>query len=302
MTRDNEDLKPPYSYSPLSAREPLRWPNGAKVALYVALNIEHYRIDQPEKSISPQTIHAVPDPLNYGWRDYGSRVGVWRMIDLFDELGIEPTVMINSEACAQYPQIVDAGLARNWSCWVAHGKTNSIPHIGLELAAERSILTEVVSDIEAATGHRPQGWLGPALTETFNTPSLLRELGVSYVLDWACDDQPLSLDAGDMIAIPYDVETNDITSFLARGMNGPDYEQMLVDQLEQLLEEGAATGRVMSVAVHTFIAGQPFRFKYLKRALRRIVEMDGVWLTTTDQIADHFRSQSAAAGSSSGDG
>jgi allantoinase len=152
------------------------------------------------------------------------------------------------------------------------------------------LLQETVTEIEAATTIRPRGWLGPALTETFNTPRLLRDLGLTYVLDWACDDQPFPLTIPGMIAIPYDVETNDITSFLGRGMQGPEYEQMLLDQLEQLLAEGEATGKVMCLALHTFIIGQPFRFKYLKRALAQIASAPGVWLTTTDRIADHFLS------------
>jgi allantoinase len=288
---DNPELMgPPYAYSPIVQRPVLRWPHEAKVALYVALNVEHYYIDRPEKSISPQTVHAVPDPLNYGWRDYGARVGVWRLIELLDELHIEPTVMLNSDVCKHYPQIIQAGLDRNWSCWVAHGKTNSIPHIGMDGEEERSLLQETVTAIEAATTVRPRGWLGPALTETFNTPLLLRDLGLTYVLDWSCDDQPFPLTIPGMIAIPYDVETNDITSFLARGMQGPEYEQMLLDQLEELLIEGEATGKVMCLALHTFIIGQPFRFKYLKRALGKIATAPGVWLTTTDGIADHFRS------------
>jgi allantoinase len=290
MPDSGELMGPPYSYSPIVCRPPLRWPEGAKVALYVALNIEHYYIDRPEKSISPQTVSAVPDPLNYGWRDYGARVGVWRLMELLDELHIEPTVMLNSDVCKHYPQIIEAGLAQHWSCWVAHGKVNSIPHVGLDLAEERSLLQEIVTQIEAATGTRPAGWLGPALTETFNTPRLLHDLGVSYVLDWACDDQPFPLTIPGMIGIPYDVETNDITSFLARGMQGPDYERMLLDQLEQLLAESGESGKVMCVALHTFIIGQPFRFKYLKRALQQIAATEGVWITTTDAIAGHYAS------------
>jgi allantoinase len=294
MPDTGELMGPPYGYSPIVERPPLRWPEGAKVALYVALNLEHYYIDRPEKSISPQTEGAVPDPLNYGWRDYGARVGVWRLIELLDELRIEPTVTLNSDVCKHYPQIIEAGLARSWSCWVAHGKANSIPHIGLSLADERSLLQEIVTQIEAATGIRPAGWLGPALTETFNTPQLLHDLGLSYVLDWACDDQPFPLTIPGMIGIPYDVETNDITSFLARGMQGPDYERMLLDHLEQLLAESGESGKVMCLGLHTFIVGQPFRFKYLKRALRQIAATEGVWITTTDAIARHFASTLAS--------
>jgi peptidoglycan/xylan/chitin deacetylase (PgdA/CDA1 family) len=290
MTASSPFDGPPYEYSPISSRKKLEWPSGKKVALYIALNLEHYEIDKPEKSISPQTAGAVPDPLNYGWRDYGARVGVWRLLDLFDELGVEPTIMINSDVCTTTPDVVQAGLDREWTCWVAHGKTNSIPHIDLSEDEERSTLESMTAVLESATSTRPRGWLGPALTETFRTPSLLRELGFDYVLDWCCDDQPFPLTVPGMIGIPYDVETNDITSFLARGLQGPQYEQLLLDQLEQLLLDGESSGRMMCIALHSFISGQPFRFKYVRRALQQIVSHKDVWVTTTDAIADHYRS------------
>jgi allantoinase len=181
-----------FEYSPITQREPIRWPGDARVAFYVGLNIEHFYADRPSTSLNEGTASLVPDPLNYGWRDYGPRVGIWRMIESFDRHGIRPSALLNSDVCGRYPQIIEAGRERGWA-WVAHGKTNSVLHSGMSIVEEREFLSDVVETIEQATGQRPRGWLGPGLTETFETPGLLAALGLSYVLDWTNDDQPYPL-------------------------------------------------------------------------------------------------------------
>lgn len=279
-----------FDYAPLPRRRPLRLPGDAKVAFYVGMNVEHYLPDAPAISISPATAGLTPDPLNAGWRDYGPRVGVWRIADLLDECGVRPSVLLNSEVATHYPQILEIGAERAWT-WVAHGRNNSTLQTDMEPDAESRFLTAMTEDIEKATGHRPQGWLGPALTETFATPSLLGKLGYRYLLDWCNDDQPYRLNQPGMLSVPYSIELNDLTLFTAGYVTGPQYEQMVLDQLEVLLTEGAKSGRVMALPIHPFVIGQPFRFKYLARVIQRIVETEGVWVTTTDEIAHHFENQ-----------
>ena len=276
-----------YDYSPIGEREPIAWPNGARVAFYVGLNVEHFHVDSPSTSLWQATASLVPDPLNYGWRDYGPRVAIWRLIDSLDRHGIRASVLLNSEVCDRYPQIIEAGRARDWA-WLAHGKTNSKLQTGMSLEEERAHLAEVVGTIEAATGSRPRGWLGPGLTETFHTPALLAELGLRYVLDWTSDDQPYPLNVPGMISVPYSVELNDLGMFISKGLTGPEAVQMIKDQFDQLYRDSATSGRVMALALHPFVIGQPFRLKYLDQALEYIAQHDGVWLTTSDEIAEHY--------------
>jgi len=198
-----------YTYSPIVNRSPLVWPHGARVAFYIGLNVEHFEIDKPSTSIWSGTSHLKPDPLNYGWRDYGARVGIWRLIDTLDRYGLRASVLLNSDVCRHYPQIIEAGRQRNW-VWLAHGKTNSILHADMTPAEERVVLKDIVETIAAATGQRPKGWMGPGLTETFETPKILKDLGLSYVLDWCADDQPFPLNVPGMISVPYAIELNDI--------------------------------------------------------------------------------------------
>jgi allantoinase len=276
-----------YRYSPIIERPPLAWPEGKQIAFYVGLNIEHYLIDRPSTSTSMATVALTPDPMNYGWRDYGVRVGIWRMIELLDELSVPASVLVNSDVCRFYPQIVDAVRERGWA-WIAHGQNNSTLQAGMDEHAERAYLAEMVTAIEAATGTRPRGWLGPALTETFNTPALLRELGVSYLLDWCNDDQPYPLNVEGMISVPYSVELNDISLFATHAYSGDRYAAMVIDHLDQLLSESSSAGRVMALPVHPFVISQPARHRYLRAVLEEIRARPEVWVTTSDAIAQHY--------------
>ena len=276
-----------FGYSPIPEREPIHWPGDARVAFYVGLNVEHYLLDRPSTSIFEGTASLVPDPLNYGWRDYGPRVAIWRLAESLDRHRIRASVLLNSDVCTRYPQIIEAGLARNWA-WLAHGRNNSTLQASLPAGEERGYLADVVDTIEKATGHRPQGWMGPGLTETFQTPALLAELGLRYVLDWTNDDQPYPLNVPGMLSVPYSVELNDVGLFLGKGLRGPDFVQIVKDQLDQLYADSAGSGRVMALALHPFVISQPFRHKYLDQALDYVTNHSGVWLTTSDEIAEHY--------------
>jgi allantoinase len=276
-----------FPYTPITERPRLQWPDGARIAFYVGLNVEHFEVDRPSTSIHPDTANLVPDPLNFGWRDYGARVGIWRLIDTFDRYGIRPSVLLNSDVAEHYPQIIDAGRARGWA-WLAHGKNNSTLQSGMSADEEHAYLRDVMATIEKATGQRPKGWLGPALTETFQTPRLLAELGARYILDWTNDDQPYALNVPGMLSVPYSIELNDIPLFVGKSLRGADFRQIIEDQLDQLYADSEHSGRVMALALHPFVTGQAFRTKYLDEALAYVVNHPGVWATTSDEIAAHY--------------
>jgi peptidoglycan/xylan/chitin deacetylase (PgdA/CDA1 family) len=278
---------PLYDDSPIVDRPPLSWPDGKRLAFYVALNVEHYQVDHPSTSIFPGTAGLVPDPLNHGWRDYGPRVGIWRMVRTMDELGLRASVMLNSRVCQQYPRIIEAGRERDWA-WIAHGRDNSTLEQDVPVEQESEYLAEVVDEIERATGRRPRGWLGPALTESPRTPQLLADLGLRYLLDWCNDDQPYRLNVGNLLSVPYAIELNDLTLFNGKGFTGPQFRDAVIDQFDQLHAESADSGRVMALCLHPFVVNQPFRHKYLVQALEHVVGHSDVWLTTSDEIAEHY--------------
>lgn len=282
----------PYRYVPLPRRPQLRWPNGARLAVYVVVNVEHYERGKPAISLFQGTASFRPDPLNEGWRDYGPRVGIWRLLELLDRLAVPVTAALNSDVCSEHPEIVEEGNAHGWT-WVAHGKNNTTLQVGMEEEAERAYLAEVVSTIEHGTGHRPKGWLGPALTETEATPLLLRELGLIYLLDWAHDEQPFPLDAGDgeLLTLPYASELNDIPAFVLSGLSGRDFGDAIIDAFDVLYRDAARTGLCMSIGLHPFLVAQPHRIGHLERALEHIRSHEDVWLTTTDAVAEAYREQ-----------
>ena len=284
-----------YPYRPITERDPIRWPGGARVAFYVGLNVEHFHVDAPSTSLIDSTKSLTPDPMNFGWRDYGLRVGFWRILDALDRFGIRASVLLNSEVAQRYPQVIDAGRARSWA-WLAHGRTNSSLHTALSADAERAELEDIITTIERATGQCPRGWMGPALTETFRTPQLLAELGLQYVLDWTSDDQPFELAVPGMLRVPYTVELNDVVLFVTKSFTGPQFRQMVIDQFDQLYADSEHSGRVMALALHPFVIGQPSRYRYLREALDYITQHEGVWLTTSDEIAAHYASHNVDAG------
>jgi allantoinase len=285
-----------FAYSPIIDRPPLRWPNGARVALWVIPNIEHFLFDRPSTSITAVTTQFVPDVLNYAWRDYGPRVGIWRMMEIMDRYGVRGSVALNSDVCEHYPRIIEAGNKLRWE-WMGHGKNNSIMLGNKSEDEERGLIKGIVEDITRGTGAAPRGWLGPALSETHNTLDILAENGIDYVADWTNDEQPypMRVKKGTMTSIPYSVEINDIPAILDGKQNGEIFGQMIKDQFDVLYEDGAKTGRVMSICLHPFLIGHPHRAKYFNEALKHITSRQEVWVTTGAEIIDWYRKAAPSA-------
>lgn len=280
------NLEPPITYSPMIHRPPLRWPNGARVAFWVIPNIEYFRYDlKSPAALNPVSAEWIPDTINYSWRDYGVRVGVWRMMDTLDKHGIRATVALNSEVCRHYPVIVEQGSKRGWE-FMAHGITNSIRLVDLSLDDQRRTIRESIDVIGESTGKKPDGWLGPGLAQTYESLQILNEEGIGYVGDWVNDDQPypFAVPNGPLLSMPYPLELNDILIFVYGYQGGPDFLQVVKDQFDTLYADGAENGRVMGLAVHPYIIGTPQRIRYFDEALAYIREHDDVWFATGSEI------------------
>ncbi len=280
-----------YKYSAISRRPKLTLPDGARVAVWITPNVEHYHYDKPAMSITQMTASLRPDVLNYAWRDYGVRVGIWRIMDILERQGFVATAALNSEVCAEYPEIVEAGNRLGWE-WMAHGPNNSMLFTGMPEEAEKPIITGVLDEIAKSTGKRARGWLGPALTETDHTLDLLAEAGIEYVADWCNDEQPYTMTtrSGSIVAMPYTLEIGDIPAFLFNGQSGQDFEDMIVGQFDQMYEEGGTTAHFLSIAIHPFLVGHPYRARHLERALAHIRKRADVWIATGGAMLDWYRS------------
>ena len=283
-----------FDYSAIVDRPRLRWPDGARVAVWVIPNIEHFLFDRPSTSVTAATVGLVPDVLNYSWRDYGVRVGIWRMMEVMEKHGVKGTVALNADVCIKYPRIIDAANQLGWE-WMGHGRNNSILINKQPEDEERALIREVVETIIKGTGHRPRGWLGPALTESHRTLDILAENGIDYVGDWVNDEQPypMRVTRGQMTSIPYSIELNDIPAFLDGKKTGEDFGKMICDQFDVLYEDGASSGRVMSICLHPFLIGHPHRSKYFDQALKHIRSRREVWFAKGAEIVDWYRKSAA---------
>lgn len=281
-----------YDYVPIIDRPPLELPGGARVAVVPYINIEHFPCDVAGIGIAPQTNAFTPDTLNYGWRDYGNRVGLWRIMKLLDDLGARATVCLNSDIIREAPRIIEEGMKRNWA-WIGHGINNAWENYlaGAEPAREREIISTALAAMQRAIGRKTKGWLSPGLTHTFNTPDILVELGLEYLCDYTADDHPFRFNTsgGTLIAVPYSIDLNDVPTVLVEGISGEEFGNMIVDQFDVLYDEGRTNGRIMPVCLHTFLVGQPFRFKHLRRAFEYIARHDHVWWATSDEVNDWYR-------------
>jgi peptidoglycan/xylan/chitin deacetylase (PgdA/CDA1 family) len=277
-----------YAYSPIRGRPAWIWPGGKRLAVYIGLNLEHFAFGE---GMGAELCAAGPQPdvLNYAWRDYGNRVGAWRLLDLFDKLGYPASVLVNGSLYGYCPELVTAFRDRGDEI-VGHGWTNAARQGTLEEAAEAALIAASTAEIARREGKAPAGWLGPWISESRVTPDLLHEQGYRYVLDWCMDDQPVWLKTrtGRILSVPYPQELNDIPSIVGRKDTAADFADMIVDQFDEMLEQAAAGPLVMGIALHAYLVGQPYRLRHLRRALAHIAaRRDDIWLTTAGAIADH---------------
>lgn len=279
----------PFPYSPIIDRPRLTWPNGAHVAVWVNVNLEFFPYDEPV----PQTRGEVPDVPGWSRTDYGNRIGVFRVMEVMDRLGVPGTAALNSEICDHHPRIVERAKELGWGV-IGHGQSNSRPMNEIDPATERKVIADTLATIEGATGARPSGWLGPSMAETRDTLEHLAAEGIRYTADWLNDDQPFYLnvpcrDGGSMVALPFGQETHDKGSFSRRGYKPHDYADMLKRNFDVLYREGAEQGRVMPIAIHPFVIGVPHRIGAFEEALAHITSHDRVWCATADEIVAAFR-------------
>ena len=279
------------AYSAAPERPPLQWPGGARLALWVAPNIEHYEyLPQQVRVRDPWPRVPHPDILGYGLRDYGNRVGVWRLMEVFDRFNLPCTVSLSMSVLDMYPPVAEAMLQRGWEL-MSHGLYNTRYHWNYSEDEERAAIEQCQAIHRRVTGRELQGWFSPAASNTLHTPDLVAEAGIRYLCDLYHDDQPtpVRVRSGELHSLPYSMEVNDSIAW-RRGMEGEAFAQKIRDEFDTLYAEG---GRVMNIAVHPFLMGQPHRIEHLARALEYVLGHSGVWCATGAQIIDCYRSQTA---------
>ena len=279
-----------YSYSAIKSRPTYNWPEGKKLALYIGINIEHFAFGTGlGHSVSAEL--PPPDPRTFAWRDYGNRVGVWRIFDLLDQLGLPAAHLVNSTIFDYAPEILSSIKARGDEI-IGHGRTNAERQGQLWEEDEARLIAYVRDQIERHSGQRARGWMGPWMSQSHVTPDLLKEAGFEFLMDWPADDQPLWMKtrSGPIMSVPYPLEINDSPQLLVRRHTAVQFEEMIIEQFEEMLDQSEQQPLVCGIALHTMVVGQPYRLRSLRRALQHIVNhpnRDKVWFTRPGEIYDH---------------
>ncbi len=282
---------PHYPYSPLPARPVLRWPEGARIAFWVLLHLEYWEMAPPKDAWrDPRLVGEFgsfdPDYRTWSQREYGNRVGIFRVLELLERYGIKATVAANASACERYPHLIDELRRRGYE-FVAHG-THATRMITSRMSEdeERAHIATAIAAVERATGTRPRGWLGQDYGESTRTPLLLAEAGLDHVLDWPNDDQPYMMTVGKpFVSIPNHAEWDDVQLLWLRRTLTAKYPAIVGEAFATLYAEGARSGRVFGLALHPWLIGMAHRIRYLDEALRTVSAYAGVWQTTAGEIA-----------------
>jgi len=289
-----------YSWSPIINRQPLRFPNGKKLALIMTMNCEYWDLtkdtSEPYYAGGPPML---PDSLpgnvadfpNFTWREYGQRVGVWRMFKLFEEMGAPFSITINAKTALERPEIIQYANDRNWEI-VAHNYEQGelLTRHTFDIAKERELIAATLAVYEKSVGRKAKGWLSSSLRGTPNTPDLVAEQGLQFFCDYMNDDQPylIQTPSGPIVNVPYSIEINDFTFFHRRAMSTWDAARMLKDQFDELYKEGAESGRLMNVGLHPHVSGHAHRMPCFRDFLAHAKSHPDVWWTTREELSSWY--------------
>lgn len=290
----------PYAWSPLIKRQPLRWPGGKKLAVVITMNCEYWDLTKDSSEpyyaggppMLPDSLPGnVADYPNFTWREYGQRVGVWRMFRLFEEMGVPFSVTINAKTALERPEIVEYANARGWEI-VAHNYEQGelLTRHSFDIDKERAVIDATLAVYEQVVGRKAKGWLSSSLRSTPNTPDILAERGLQFFCDYMNDEQPylIHTPSGPIVNVPYTIEVNDFTFFHRRAMSTWDAARMLKDQFDELYREGAESGRIMSVGLHPHVSGHPHRMPCFREFLSHAKRHPDVWWTTREEISSWY--------------
>ncbi|HVE10966.1 MAG TPA: polysaccharide deacetylase, partial [Paraburkholderia sp.] len=245
---------------------------------------------------APTGAVLLPDVPNWSWHEYGMRVGFWRFKKLYDLLGIRPTLSINARVCVDYPRVAAACRDAGWE-FMGHAFEQMPIH---KVEDQKSMIERSMDVLEKFVGKRPVGWLGPGLTQTLETPELLAGAGVRYIGDWVYDDEPTTIATGNgpLVTLPYTMENNDITMMMVQHHEAAYWTQKCIDTFDRYYQEGAERPKIMAMAIHPYISGQPFRIGYLEKVYEHINRHAGVLHWNGEQILEWYRGQQRVAGAS----
>ncbi|MBN9006048.1 MAG: polysaccharide deacetylase family protein [Rhizobiales bacterium] len=278
------------------SRPPLTWPNGCRLAFAAVVSVEYYELQPPPGAFIPPNVPGgfgrapYPDVRAFSQREYGNRVGVFRVIDAFDKSGLSATAAVDASSARRYPYLVRQFRERRWPI-IGHGySVTQVISNNMTVEQEREYLRDSLAQVESQAGTRLKGWHGPEYGESEWTPALLAELGVNYLLDWPNDEQPyvMRTPSGPIISLPIALELDDVVAHYHRRISMKRWKQAVLDAVDQLSNDGTQSGRLLILNLHPWLIGHPHRIGYLEELLAEIASRKDVWKATTEQLVDHY--------------
>ena len=292
-----------YEYAPIPFRPRLQWPEGKRVALVITFNLETWDLIKDDDApyyaggpaILPDALPGnVPDYPNFTWREYGLRVGIWRLFETLDKYGVKPSCTVNAVTCERRRQMVDAAMERGCEL-VPHNYEQGelLTGYAFDRDKEREVILRTLKIYEDTIGRKPKGWLSSSLRGTLNTPGILAEQGLLFYCDFLNDDQPylINTEHGPIVSTPYSNEINDFTLLTRRGHTTDEFRDILIEELDVLYEESATSGRMMNVGLHPHVSGRAYRVRAIAEFIEHAKSLDGVWWATREEIANAYLQQ-----------
>jgi peptidoglycan/xylan/chitin deacetylase (PgdA/CDA1 family) len=285
-----------YEWSALPHRKKVVWPEGAKVALFICPAIEFFPLNMSNKPFAPPGAmsKAYPDLRHYTLRDYGNRVGIYRLMEVLDSRSLRVSAAIDAACAVRYPSLMAEVARRGWEV-IAHGvDRDHLHHGGMDQKTEASWIDQTLTTLETATGKRPRGWLSPAKSQSSDTPDLLASRSIEYMCDWSNDDMPymMKTSSGPICCMPHSADIDDYSILVQDHQSEDEFTTQLIDQFNVLYAESDRQGgRIMSIALRPWVIGQPYRISALEAALDHILSHDRVWSATASEIVDAWRAE-----------
>jgi allantoinase len=280
-----------YKHSSIINRPTYEWPDGKRLAIHFSLNVEHFLFGEGAGN-DYAVAQPQPNVRSYGWRDYGNRVGVWRLLELGNDFNLPYALLVNTDLYKYCPEVIEHFSERGDEI-VGHGRTNSERQVDMTHQEEDACIAEATALIQKNEKKSPAGWLAPYICQTPHSLDLLKKHGYQYMMDWPIDDQPIwfSTKFGRILSVPYAHELNDSIECVSRRTPSQLYCESLIDQFDEMLAESQKRPLVMSVVLHSFVLGQPYRLRQFRRVIEHICKhREQVWLTTPGKIAEHIAS------------
>ena len=281
-----------YPYSALPARAPIAWPGGKNVAVWFTISLEWFPITPSDKPFrAPGHMQtAYPDYRHYTAREYGTRVGFYRLLDAFAKVGAKVSVATNAAIAQRYPQLIADIISAGHEIIAHSTDMNGTIASTLPVEDERALIAQSLSALEAATGTRPRGWHSIARSQSFATLDLLKEAGVDYCVDWVNDEMPYAF-ANGLVSIPLNHELSDRQIINVQQQSVDSYAQQVLDAYDWLNGEAAQTGggRMLPLHLTPYIIGLPYRMDAFEALLAELAARPDTWFATGGDLLDSYR-------------